>query len=263
MLARHLARFDPGAGARSLVVLALLGLSAAVPPQTGRSAELEDVARDALPYDGRFTFTRVRYGARVDRFRRWGSRAWAHDYPEADLNIQTLLRELTAMQPAVDGSRVLDLEDPALFRHPIVYMTEPGFWSVTERGSENLRAYLLKGGLIIFDDFEADQWLQFAASLERAMPEYALIEIGPDHPVFDAFFTVEDIYVPHPLVDVEPRYFGMFEGNDPGKRMMALVNYNADLAEYWEWSGEGRFAVDPTNDAYRLGVNYFIYAMTH
>ena len=35
------------------------------------------------------------------------------------------------------------------------------------------------------------------------------------------------------------------------------------LAEYWEWSATGMFAVDPTNDAYRLGVNYIIYGLTH
>jgi hypothetical protein len=42
---------------------------------------------------------------------------------------------------------------------------------------------------------------------------------------------------------------------------MVLANHNSDLAEYWEWSPEGRFGLDPTNDAYRLGVNYIIYAM--
>jgi hypothetical protein len=45
--------------------------------------------------------------------------------------------------------------------------------------------------------------------------------------------------------------------------MMALVNHNADIAEYWEYSGTGLFAVNMTNDAYKLGVNYFIYGLTH
>ena len=60
-----------------------------------------------------------------------------------------------------------------------------------------------------------------------------------------------------------PQYYGYFEDNDPTGRMMALVNYNADLAEYWEWSGRGFFPVDPTTEAYKLGVNYIIYAMSH
>jgi hypothetical protein len=47
------------------------------------------------------------------------------------------------------------------------------------------------------------------------------------------------------------------------KRIMVLANHNADLAEYWEWSAQGYFPVDPRNDACRLGVNNFIYGMTH
>ena len=46
-------------------------------------------------------------------------------------------------------------------------------------------------------------------------------------------------------------------------RSWVLANHNSDLAEYWEWSTSGLFAVDPTNDAYRLGVNYIMYALTH
>jgi hypothetical protein len=46
--------------------------------------------------------------------------------------------------------------------------------------------------------------------------------------------------------------------------MMAIVNYNNDIAEYWEWSDQGGFfLVDFTNDAYKLGVNYIVYGMTY
>jgi hypothetical protein len=49
----------------------------------------------------------------------------------------------------------------------------------------------------------------------------------------------------------------------PDGRMLALANYNNDIAEYWEWSAEGLYSADWTGDAYRLGVNFFIYALTH
>ena len=58
-------------------------------------------------------------------------------------------------------------------------------------------------------------------------------------------------------------YYGVFENNDPAGRMLAMVNYTSDLAEYWEWSGSGFFPIDPTNDAYKLGVNYIVYGLTH
>lgn len=71
------------------------------------------------------------------------------------------------------------------------------------------------------------------AQLLRALPEREWVELDDTHPIFGTFFYVEDIYVPHPSVDVEPRYMAIFEDSDP------------------------------TNDAYRLGVNYIIYGLTH
>ena len=83
------------------------------------------------------------------------------------------------------------------------------------------------------------------------------------HPIFQAFFGIKVLDVPHPSVNVPPAYFAMFENNDPSGRMIALANWNNDLGDYWEWSAEGLYGSDPTNDAYRLGVNYVVYAMTH
>ena len=266
-----------GAGAPAPWAVGLtlaLGASFALfgPQPSPRGAALQRATSQATPpYDGRFTFARVRYGGggrggfELGR-RGGGADAWAHDYPAADLNMQVVLKEITTVDPVIGTSVIVDLEDPALFRHPLLYMSEPGFWSITLEGAKNLRAHLLKGGFIIFDDFDGPgHWESWLAQSERALPEYQPIEIGPTHPVFQTYFKVADIYVPNPMVQGLPRptYFGIFEDNDPSGRMMALVNYNSDLAEYWEWSTSGYLPIDPTNDAYRLGVNYFIYGLTH
>ncbi len=214
-----------------------------------------------VPYNGDFTFTRIRYSG--PGFRGYGGPSWSHDYPEADRNMQMILDEFTGMSPNTSGTNVVLLEDPRMFKHPFIYISEPGYWRITQEGALNLRNYLLKGGFLIFDDFEADQWYNMDAQLSRALPEREWVELHDTHPIFGAFFYVEDIYVPHPSVDVEPRYMAIFEDNDPKKRVMVLANHNSDLAEYWEWSTSGLFAVDPTNDAYRLGVNYIMYALTH
>src|SRR5512145_2745201 len=100
-------------------------------------------------YDGAFTFTRIRYGSSFGR----GGGSWAHDYPRADQHLPRILAELTTMRPRVDDSVVLDLEDDALFHHPVIYISEPGFWTVTDDGADRMRSYLLKGGFVIFDDF--------------------------------------------------------------------------------------------------------------
>ena len=80
--------------------------------------------------------------------------------------------------------------------------------------------------------------------MRRALPEYEPIEIDGTHSIFDSFFHVPNPYVAHPLVRVTPEFYGYFEDNDPKKRMLAMVNFNSDLAEYWEWSATGQFSVD-------------------
>jgi hypothetical protein len=219
-----------------------------------------------VPYDSHYVFTRVRYNARGGLVRGFfgGADGWAHDYPTADRNLAAILDYITNMRVRMDGSNILDLDDAGIFENPILYMSEPGYWTTTDEEARNLRAYMLKGGLIIFDDFEGDgHWRNLVAQMRRAVPDHYFIPIDITHPIFHSFFDIKVLDVPHPLVDVSPGYFAMFDNNDPGGRMIALANWNNDLGDYWEWSAEGLYGSDPTNDAYRLGVNYIVYAMTH
>ena len=66
----------------------------------------------------------------------------------------------------------------------------------------------------------------------------------------------------HPYYGMKSIFYGYYEDNDPNKRLIAMVNYNNDISEYWEWSDEGLFPVGGTNEAYKLGINYIIYALT-
>jgi hypothetical protein len=74
---------------------------------------------------------------------------------------------------------------------------------------------------------------------------------------------MKTIDFPHPMYGITPNYFGIFEDNDPAKRLMVIANHNHDVAEYWEFSGEGLFPIDLSNEAYKLGVNYMVYGMLH
>ena len=211
---------------------------------------------------GEFVFTRIQYGGGLGGFGRGGD-AWAHDYPDADRNLSTILSELTTLVAGLDGTNVFRLDDAELLKYPIAYVSEPGFWSMSDAEARAARQYVLKGGFLIFDDFEGSQLDNTLAQLRRILPEHRPIRIDEFHPIFHTFFDVEDIYFPHPLVSVIPVYYGIFEDNDPRARMIAIINHNNDLAEYWEWSGSGFFPIDDSNEAYKLGVNYVIYGLTH
>jgi hypothetical protein len=238
--------------ARALAVVAALASGVAAAAQSG----LGGWGRSERTYDGRFTFTRLRW----DTGR---SSAWNHDFPRAEQNLTALLRELTLIDADPAGSLILALGDPQLFRYPIVYMWEPGFWSMTDLEALRFREYLQKGGFAIFDDFEFEQWENFEAQMRRVLPDGRFVRLDRSHRVFDSFFRMTTIDFPHPMYGITPTYFGIHEDNDPRKRLMVVANHNNDVAEYWEWSGSGFLPVDASNEAYKLGINYMLYGLTH
>ena len=58
-------------------------------------------------------------------------------------------------------------------------------------------------------------------------------------------------------------FYGIHEDNDANKRLMVIINYNMDIGDYMEWSPQGVYAIAPTNGAYKFGINYVIYGLTH
>ncbi len=219
--------------------------------------------RTDTEYDGRFTFVRLRWDWGFGGRFRGMSDAWNHDFPRAEQNLMRILKDLTLIDARTDGGLILTLDDPRLFLYPIAYMWEPGFWTMTDEEAARFREYLQKGGFAIFDDFEQDQWINFESQMRRVLPEARWVKLDKSNRVFDSFFRMNTIDFPHPMMGILPTYYGIFEDNDPSRRLMVIANYNNDVAEYWEWSGSGLFPVDTSNEAYKLGVNYMLYGLTH
>jgi hypothetical protein len=255
-----------GRGVRlAAAVLLIAGTAAPVrfdaPPQSrGGAAQGED-----LDYDGRFTLVRLRWFD-GGSFRRGGfGGAWNHDYPRAEQHLARIIKSLTAIDIHTERSLILSLDDPALFNYPIAFMWEPGFWTLTDREAAAFRAWLLKGGFAIFEDFDgAQQWGNFEYQMRRVLPEGRWVRLDGTHRIYDSFFAIKDVdAIVHPMNGMHPSYYGIYEDNNPSKRLMVVANFDNDVPEYWEWSGEGIYPFDASNEAYKLGVNYIVYGLTH
>jgi hypothetical protein len=256
-----------------LGVLALL-LVLSIPDTAGAQRWYggSDYTEFNVPYDGRFTFVRLSFTP-MSGLGGWGRRGgrgggqlyWDHDWPIAETHLNKLLRELTDVNPYMEGTNILAADDPELTKYPIAYVSEPGHWTLTNAEAEGLRNYVLKGGFLIFDDFVgARDWMIFEEGLRQVLPGVRPIQLDFTHEIFHSFFDIDSLELAHPnSYGYFAEFWGVFEDNDPEKRLLAIVNYNADIGDYWEYSDLGWLPIPLTNEAYKLGINYIVYAMTH
>lgn len=181
-----------------------------------------------------------------------------------------ILREITSMRPFIEsgpilGSTIVRLDEPRLFNYPIAYLSEPGGWTMTDAELTGLKRYIARGGFIIFDDIEGDpnpDYRNLLAQWRRAFPKLVPVKLSNTHPIFNCFFAVDLAKIPSKMGRFNAEYLAFFEDNDPKKRMVAIIDNYADIGEFIEWSDEG-FSPVPANEAYKLWVNYFVYALTH
>ena len=235
-----------------------------------------------VPYDGRFTFARIKFtpccGGIAYYYR--GLPPWAHGYVpdqrrgtgQAEANLMKIMDEVSYLHPHTDGTVVYGFDDPQLFRFPVAYMAEPGFWTMNDKELAGFRAYLKKGGFLILDDFRRDGeripagngWEGVENNVQQAFPGAKLIPMNPQMAVFDSFFKIASFdVIPQDYDRERPEFFGLFEDNDPGKRLMMIVNYSTDISNFWEFSATGLRPIEESNEAYKLGVNYIMYGITH
>lgn len=220
-----------------------------------------------IPYDGRYTLTRIRYTANQrGNYEFFGDRlqVWEHDYPRAERHLAKILSEVTGIVPDLDASNIFTADDARLDEFPIAYFCEAGYWGPTEKEVVGMRNYMLKGGFVIFDDFRGGDWGNFLVQLHRVLPGIQPVPLDVSHPIFHSFFDIRSLDFEAPTFrQYRPVFYGLFQDNDPKKHMMAIINYDNDVSEYWEWSDQGFLPIDLSNEAYKLGINYIVYAMTH
>lgn len=225
-----------------------------------------------IAYDGRFTFVRAKYTTSEGGYWYRGLPAWAHGYPASEWNLMKIMNEVSLLNAHVEETNVLALDDPELFKYPIAYLIEAGWWTLTDTEAAALRTYLRKGGFVIVDDFKIEGtfgyggggWPHFEENMRRVLPGAHFYDMDPSDPIFHSFFEITTLGNFPQAYNAGPAIFrGLYEDNDRSRRLQMIVNYNTDISQFWEWSGRGFRPIDETNEAYKLGVNYIVYGMTH
>jgi hypothetical protein len=235
----------------ALILLASVGALAVAQRGRNRGVWIED----NVPYDGKFTFARLRYAD-------YNGSGWWFDYPTMERNLMTMVPEVTALRAHFYGSNIHRMDDPELSKYPVSYLSEPGYWFPSESEIVGLRTYLQKGGFLIVDDFRFQEWVNFERQMLRVLPGANIVRLDVKHQVFDSFFRITSLEMQYPHSPHQPSSFwGIFEDNDPSKRLMVVINYDTDIGDYMEHSEQGLWPVNISNEAYKFMMNYLFYGL--
>lgn len=269
----------------SIIAICLLATLTLAQRPGGRhkkpTMDLPQVSENGIPktdpnLSGRFTFVRIRFDTSqyanlygYNNVLGDGGPPWSHDYPVAGRHLMKIMSELSKIDGNLDiNEPILSLDDPMLFKFPFAYLAEVGFMNLNEAEIAGMREYMLRGGFLLVDDFRgAGQFYNLQQHVKRAFPDLELKKLDNSHPIFNCFFSIKSDEV-KPVYGggfgspqtVNPEFWGL---EDETGRLMMIINYNYDVSDYWQFSDNPFRPIEETNDAYKFGVNYIIYALTH
>jgi hypothetical protein len=223
-----------------------------------------------------WAFARLRYpsygrGGGRGFGRRGRGYSWATDANKADRQFIMGVRRLTRLH-ARSVEQVVDIDDPAIFDWPWLYAVEVGHWELSIEQAKRLRDYLDRGGFLMVDDFHGTyEWEVFYQSLARVFPDRPVVEIEDSHSIFHVLNDLEKRFqvpgrryvysgVTYEQDGYEPRWRAIMD--DKGRIQVAIC-HNMDLGDAWEWADFPAYPEHFASLAYRIGVNYIIYAITH
>ena len=232
-------------------------------------------ARDSLPRsEAEFHFVRLEYVNLPTAGWAYGRPWWRQDWPAAEIHFAQGVSRLTMID--VGEGKHLPLTDDRVFDYPWAYATQVGYWDLSDDEIARLREYLLRGGFLVVDDFYGpEQWDVFRDSMLRVFPEYPIIDIDERNTLLHVLYDLDQrtqipglrhLRVAHDggifiePQDVGPRWRGIF---DVEGRLLVAVNYNMDIGDAWEHADMPEYPEPMTALAYRFGINYIVYAMTH
>ena len=151
--------------------------------------------------------------------------------------------------------------DLEIFNFPFAYISEPGEMEMTETEVANLREYILRGGFILIDDFDTWHMDNLREEMHRAFPERNFVRLDITHPIWDLVYKVEDLETMGDYVQGDdPVYYALVNDVD---QIAIMALHNNDLANFWEWYGSPQYPLKPATEAFRMGTNFVVHAMTH
>jgi hypothetical protein len=154
---------------------------------------------------------------------------------------------------------ILSLNDSEVYSYPFLFITGHGQINLSKSELKNLRNYLWNGGFIyVDDDYGMDE--HFREQLNNAFPKHKLVQLPVDHEIYNIFFKLpEGLPKIHEHYKGAPKGYGLFLKG----RLALFYTFNSNISDGWAAPSVYRDPEELREKALKIGINIYIYAMTH
>ncbi len=187
---------------------------------------------------------------------------WWHDYPDAEEHITQVMKEATGLHLDHTSYRITSMRSDEIFDYPFGYISEPGMMYLSDVEIKNFREFVDRGGFVMLDDFDGPR--QFAVmreNIQRVFPDREMVRLPDAHVVLHNYYDIDLKYVESPYeVGGKAVFYGI---NNASGDLSVIICFNNDIGDFWEWIDRPQYALRPSAEGLKLGINFVIYAMTH
>ena len=204
-------------------------------------------ARESTAAAPRLTIARVQYEGGGD---------W-YANPSSLPNLLEAIAKRTTIEVERTEAR-LTLMDERLWDYPFLHITGHGNIRLSEAEVSRLREYLQRGGFLHVDDnYGIDT--SFRREIARVFPDRPLVDVPLEHPIYHVVYDMPRGLPKIHEHDGKPaRGYGIFLGD----RLAVYYSHESDLGNGWEDPQVHKDPPELHEQALRMGVNLFVYAVT-
>jgi len=145
-------------------------------------------------------------------------------------------------------------------------------WAFTEDQAKRLREYLMKGGFLMVDDFHGtEDWQNFMRGMRQVLPDSPVEDLQSGDEIFHTLYDIDDkMQIPgeqyvwtgrtYEKDGYQPKWRAIRDGQG---RIIVAICHNMHLGDAWEWADDPNYPETFASMAFRVGLDYILYGMTH
>ncbi len=182
---------------------------------------------------------------------------WYND-PDIIPNLAKAINKRTDIK-IQESEIILSLNEPEIYNYPFLFITGHEKIELSKSELQNLRNYLWNGGFIyVDDDYGIDEYIR--ALIKKAFPKHELVQIPTDHEIYRVFYELpEGLPKIHEHYKGAPKGYGLFLNG----KLALFYTYNSNISDGWANPSLYNDPEELREKAVKMGINIYIYAMTH